>query len=233
MTAAGRCTSTTPTSSPAPSARGSAGRASSFVALDGKSYEVDGDMCVIADDRAVLGLGGRDRRRGDRRSPMPPPTSSSSWPISIRSARRAPDAKLGIVSDAQLQFRARRRSRFRRAGARACHRDGARALRRRAEQDRTTAGSRPNAQQAVRIRSGLVERLSGLELEHRRHQAAARRARHRARRQGQTRQGRAAVRGGRTFTAPPTSSRRWSGSRASIRCRRRRCRARPAWPSRC
>ncbi len=30
----------------------------SFVALDGKTYEVDADMCVIADERAVLGLGG-------------------------------------------------------------------------------------------------------------------------------------------------------------------------------
>ncbi len=29
-----------------------------FLALDGKSYEVDAEMCVIADDRAVLGLGG-------------------------------------------------------------------------------------------------------------------------------------------------------------------------------
>ena len=29
-----------------------------FLALDGKTYEVDGDMCVIADDRAVLGLAG-------------------------------------------------------------------------------------------------------------------------------------------------------------------------------
>jgi phenylalanyl-tRNA synthetase beta chain len=30
----------------------------SFKALDGKIYAVDGDSCVIADDRAVLGLGG-------------------------------------------------------------------------------------------------------------------------------------------------------------------------------
>src|SRR5262245_8802217 len=30
----------------------------SFLALDGKTYEVDGDMCVIADDAKVLGLGG-------------------------------------------------------------------------------------------------------------------------------------------------------------------------------
>jgi phenylalanyl-tRNA synthetase beta chain len=30
----------------------------SFKALDGKTYEVDADCCVIADDRAVLGLGG-------------------------------------------------------------------------------------------------------------------------------------------------------------------------------
>ncbi len=29
-----------------------------FLALDGKTYEVDEDCCVIADDRAVLGLGG-------------------------------------------------------------------------------------------------------------------------------------------------------------------------------
>jgi phenylalanyl-tRNA synthetase beta chain len=29
-----------------------------FVALDGKTYEVDADMCVIADDAKVLGLGG-------------------------------------------------------------------------------------------------------------------------------------------------------------------------------
>src|SRR6186997_879074 len=33
-------------------------RGESFLALDGMTYEVDGDMCVIADDRAVLGLGG-------------------------------------------------------------------------------------------------------------------------------------------------------------------------------
>ncbi len=30
----------------------------SFKALDGKTYEADGDMCVIADDGGVLGLGG-------------------------------------------------------------------------------------------------------------------------------------------------------------------------------
>ena len=30
----------------------------SFLALDGKTYAVDGDMCVIADDTKVLGLGG-------------------------------------------------------------------------------------------------------------------------------------------------------------------------------
>ena len=50
--------STTPTSSRAPSARGLGARASTFKALDGKTYEVDEDDCVIADDRAVLGLGG-------------------------------------------------------------------------------------------------------------------------------------------------------------------------------
>jgi phenylalanyl-tRNA synthetase beta chain len=33
-------------------------KSESFKALDGKTYEVDDDMCVIADDRGVLGLGG-------------------------------------------------------------------------------------------------------------------------------------------------------------------------------
>src|SRR5690606_26204625 len=29
-----------------------------FAALDGRTYEVDGEMCVIADESGVLGLGG-------------------------------------------------------------------------------------------------------------------------------------------------------------------------------
>ena len=33
-------------------------RGEKFLALDGNTYEVDGEMCVIADDHAVLGLGG-------------------------------------------------------------------------------------------------------------------------------------------------------------------------------
>ncbi len=33
-------------------------RGESFLALDGKTYEVDAEMCVIADDGSVLGLGG-------------------------------------------------------------------------------------------------------------------------------------------------------------------------------
>ena len=50
--------SMTRTSLRARSARGSASKGESFVALDGKTYEVDADMCVIADDAKVLGLGG-------------------------------------------------------------------------------------------------------------------------------------------------------------------------------
>ena len=47
-----------PISSRARSAPGLAARARSFLGLDGKTHAVDDSMCVIADDRAVLGLGG-------------------------------------------------------------------------------------------------------------------------------------------------------------------------------
>ena len=58
MTAPARFMSTTPTSFTARSWRGSAKKGESFLALDGKPYEVDETMCVIADQARVLGLGG-------------------------------------------------------------------------------------------------------------------------------------------------------------------------------
>ena len=57
-TAAGRCTSMTPTSSSG-AIRARLGRkGETFAGLDGKTHAVDETMCVIADDRAVLGFGG-------------------------------------------------------------------------------------------------------------------------------------------------------------------------------
>ena len=58
MTARARSTSTTPISCTARSWRGSARRAKASLGLDGKTYEVDETMCVIADKARVLGLGG-------------------------------------------------------------------------------------------------------------------------------------------------------------------------------
>ena len=149
-------------------------------------------MCVIADDRAVLGLGGVI---GGEDTGVTDATTNVFIEFGLfrseaHGAHR-PEARHPVGR--ALQLRARRRSRFRRAGARACHRAGARALRRHAEQDHRRRQA-AQGQQAVQIRSRPGQaRLSGLELGARRDQAPARRARHRARRQGQAGQGRAAV----------------------------------------
>ena len=63
-----------------------------FVALDGKTYEVDGDMCVIADERGVLGLGGVMGGEGTGVTEATTNVFIRILPISIRSARRAPGA---------------------------------------------------------------------------------------------------------------------------------------------
>ena len=93
----------TPTSSRARSARGSGGRARRFVALDGKTYEVDADMCVIADDRAVLGLGGVI---GGEETGVTEATTNvfieSAYFDPKRTARTG--RKLNIQSDARFRF---------------------------------------------------------------------------------------------------------------------------------
>jgi phenylalanyl-tRNA synthetase beta chain len=75
----------------------------SFLALDGKTYEVDETMCVIADDRAVLGLGGI--MGGDDTG-----TTEETRNILIECAyfdplrTAATGRKAGIVSDARYRF---------------------------------------------------------------------------------------------------------------------------------
>ncbi|MEX0744583.1 MAG: phenylalanine--tRNA ligase subunit beta [Phycisphaeraceae bacterium] len=74
-----------------------------FLALDGKTYEVDGDMCVIADDRAVLGLGGVIG--GEDTGATFATTNvfiESAWFDPKRTARTG--RRLGILSDARYRF---------------------------------------------------------------------------------------------------------------------------------
>ena len=74
-----------------------------FLALDGKTYEVDGDMCVIADSRAVLGLGGVI-------GGMDTGSTDATTDVFIESAYFDPKRtartgrSLGIQSDARYRF---------------------------------------------------------------------------------------------------------------------------------
>jgi phenylalanyl-tRNA synthetase beta chain len=74
-----------------------------FLALDGKTYEVDEDMCVIADDSAVLGLGGVI---GGEDTGVTEATTDvfieSAYFDAKRTARTG--RKLGIQSDARFRF---------------------------------------------------------------------------------------------------------------------------------
>ncbi|HLO24417.1 MAG TPA: phenylalanine--tRNA ligase subunit beta [Methyloceanibacter sp.] len=75
----------------------------SFVALDGKTYEVDADMCVIADELAVLGLGGV---MGGESSGVTESTTNvfieSAYFDPKRTARTG--RRLNIQSDARFRF---------------------------------------------------------------------------------------------------------------------------------
>ena len=74
-----------------------------FLALDGNSYKVDGEMCVIADDSGVLGLGGVI---GGEASGCTQDTVNvfieSAYFDPIRTA--ATGRKLNILSDARFRF---------------------------------------------------------------------------------------------------------------------------------
>lgn len=75
----------------------------SFLALDGKTYTVSSDMCVIADDRGVLGLGGV---MGGEESGCSAQTTDvlleSAWFDPGRTFRTG--RATGITSDAQYRF---------------------------------------------------------------------------------------------------------------------------------
>ena len=142
-TAAGRCTSTTPTSSKARSARGSARRARRSSASTARPTTVDETMCVIADDRAVLGFGGimggedtgcthETQQRADRVRLLRSAAHRRHRPQGRRAERRA------------LPLRARRRSGLHRAGPRSRHAHDAGGGRRQAVEGAGSPARRPS-----------------------------------------------------------------------------------------
>ena len=118
----------------------------SFKALDGKTYEVDSDMCVIADDSGVLGPRRRDRRRGNR---LDRRDHQRLYRVGLfrSEAHGAHRAQAQHSVRCALQIRARRRSGLRGTRPRACLGAGARHLRRRGR-----ARSRSPASRRSRMR---------------------------------------------------------------------------------
>ncbi len=81
----------------------------SIVALDGRNYELDREMCVIADNRGVESIAGimGGEYSGTSEATTDVLVESALWePLNVARTGR----KLGINSDARHRFRARRRS---------------------------------------------------------------------------------------------------------------------------
>ncbi|MFZ1070244.1 MAG: phenylalanine--tRNA ligase subunit beta, partial [Methyloceanibacter sp.] len=137
----------------------------SFLALDGKTYAVDGDMCVIADDRAVLGLGGV---MGGAETGVTEATTNvfieSAYFDPKRTARTG--RKLGIVSDARFRFERGVDPDFVVPGLELAT-EMVLALCGGEPSKIAIAGKPPKANKPFKFDLGLVARLSGLELEHR------------------------------------------------------------------
>ena len=103
-TSAGRCTSSTPTSSRGGLHVRLARDGETLAALNGKDYALTRTMTVIADDAGAAGAGRRHRRRADRLHAETTATSSSNRRCSIRCAPPRPAAALSIASDARYRF---------------------------------------------------------------------------------------------------------------------------------
>jgi len=138
-------------------------RGESFLALDGMTYEVDGDMCVIADDRAVLGLGGVI---GGEETGVTESTTNvfieSAYFDPKRTARTG--RRLNIQSDARYRFERGVDPEFVVAGLelatdlvlQICGGEVSKI---------TITGKPPKANRPFKFDLGLIERLSGLDLE--------------------------------------------------------------------
>lgn len=134
----------------------------SFPALDGKSYEVDADMCVIADDARVLGLGGVI---GGEDTGVTDATNNvfieSAYFDPKRTARTG--RKLGIQSDARFRFERGVDPDFILGGLEMAT-DLVLQLCGGTPSKVTVAGRPPKPNVPFKFDSGLVKRLSGLEV---------------------------------------------------------------------
>ena len=136
-----------------------------FLALDGKTYEVDEDCCVIADDRAVLGLGGVI---GGADTGVTDATTN----VFIESAYFDPKRtgrtgrKLGIQSDARYRFERGVDPDFVVPGLELAT-DLVLQLCGGTPSKVTITGKVPKPNKPFKFDLSLVERLSGLALEHR------------------------------------------------------------------
>jgi phenylalanyl-tRNA synthetase beta chain len=134
-------------------------RGESFLGLDGKTYEVDETMCVIADKAQVLGLGGI---MGGEASGSSEATTSifieSAYFDPVRTA--ATGRKTGINSDARYRFERGIDPHSEQAGLNLatklilqfCGGEPSAAL---------VAGREPNTRPAIRFDPALVQKLSG------------------------------------------------------------------------
>ncbi len=133
-----------------------------FLALDGKTYEVDGDMCVIADDRAALGLGGVI---GGEDTGVTEATTNvfieSAYFDPKRTARTG--RKLGIQSDARFRFERGVDPEFVMPGLELAT-DLILTLCGGAPSKITVAGKPPKPRAPFKFDPALVKRLSGLDL---------------------------------------------------------------------
>jgi phenylalanyl-tRNA synthetase beta chain len=133
-----------------------------FLALDGKTYEVDDTMCVIADERAVLGFGGI---MGGEETGVTAETRNilieCAYFDPLRTA--ATGRKAGITSDARYRFERGVDPAFILPGL-----DLATAMMLEvaggAPSKAKVAGSPPDAKTVIAFNLGLVERLTGLAL---------------------------------------------------------------------
>ena len=135
-----------------------------FAGLDGKTHEADDTMCVIADDRAVLGfggiLGGEDTGCTDATKNV---LIECAYFDPLRTA--ATGRKTGIVSDARYRFERGVDPAFILPGldlATAMMTGGVRAARRRSEGCRRAARDQDRHRSSP---SARVEKLAGIKLE--------------------------------------------------------------------
>ena len=158
-----------------------------FLGLDGKTYDVDGTMCVIADDRAVLGFGGI---LGGEDTGCTPETKNilieCAYFDPLRTA--ATGRKAGVQSDARYRFERGVDPAFIKPGL-----DLATSMMMEVAGGKPSkakiAGAPPESRRVVDFSFGMVEKLAGIALPEKANPRDARSARLYGRRHERRREG--------------------------------------------